>query len=248
MIIYSSSGTGSATIDLPQYGDKLNIINDDATQLTVTVGAIPVVVRGLEQFNGDFVPFNTVVVAASGPWRFVVELVGEGIGADSGTTRIPELLERVRQYISDKEAAAFENVELVGYLNDAIGWLSSQLIAVKDPEMIKEIAVDETGIPVPGDFQKACGVFPVEVTGSRLRVMKGIGTVSFQYFAIKSPIRYIAESNYFEPMYSPFKEVYDTILIQKTAILALNQNEFDVSQDERLLAQSLASVGVSANA
>lgn len=248
MIIYSSSGTGNATIALPQYGDKLDIINDGASPLTVTVGAIPVVVRGLEQFNGDFVPFNAITIASTGPWRFVVELEGDGIGGDSGTTRIADLVERVRQYISDKEAAAFENVELVGYLNDAIGWLSVQLIAVKDPEMMKEIVVDEDGIPVPGDFQKACGVFPVEVTGSRLRVMRGIGAVSFQYFATKSPIRYVAESNYFEPMYSPFKEVYDTILIQKTAILALNQNEFDVSQDERLLAQSLASVGVSANA
>lgn len=243
MIIYSDSGIGNATITLPQHGNKLNMINDDSNALTVTVGAIPIVVKGLEQFNGDFVPFNTLTIAATGAWRFVVEEDGTIPGYESSNTTIADLLWRVRERITDTNLNGadneFTNTELVGYLNDAIDWLSLSLIQAKDPEMIQEITIADSDT-IPLNYHSLCGIFPVTITGNVFNILDGSASVSIRYFSTKNHINYVAAAGYYDPMYSPYKPVHDTLLIQRTAILALNRNADDISQDEKILAQQVA--------
>lgn len=243
MIIYSHSGEGNATIALPQYANKLNMINDGAAALVVTAGGIAITIRGLEQFNGGFVPFNSVAVTASGLWRFVAEDDGTVPGYESSHTTIADILWRVRERITDTDLNGvdtdFTNTELVGYLNDAIDWLSLQLIQAKNPEMVKEMMVTE-GCIVPINFDSFCGLFPVALTGNRFNILDGSPSVAIRYFAVKNHVKYVASSEHYEPMYSPFKPAYDTLLIQRTAILALNRNADDVSQDEKILAQQTA--------
>ena len=239
MIIYSGSGTGNYTITLPQYGNSLNMINDGASALTVTVGAIPITVNGLEQFNGEFAPFNSLTIVATGAWRFVVEDDGTSTGTTSTNTTIANLLWRVRERITDTDVIEFENIELVGYLNDAIDWLSLQLIQSRAPEMVTNLTIAE-GATVPLTYHSLCGIYPVEITGNVCSILDGSTSVPIRYFATKSHVSYISESGYFNPMYSPFKPAYDTMLIQRTAILALNRNADDVSQDEKILTQQAA--------
>ena len=243
MIIYGGSGNGNSTIALPQSGTKLNMINDSATPLIVTVGAIPATVLGLEQFNGEFVSFNTLTVAASGPWRFVVEDSEDGSGLSLSYTLIAEIMRRIRQRIADEDVIEYDNQTLVGYLNDAIDWFSLQLIQAKDPEMIKETTIAD-GSDIPPGYYATCGIFPIRIVGSNIRIMDGSDSVEIRYFATKPHIQYVAETLAYVPAYSPFKPIYDTILIQKAAILARNTDEFDISQDEKLLAQSLQAIGV----
>lgn len=243
MIIYSGNGTGNSTITLPQYATKLNMINDGITPLTVTVGAIPVTVLGLEQFNGDFVSFNTLVVTASGSWRFVAEDGGGGNSSSLSFTQIADIMRRIRSQISDSDEDEYDNQTLVGYLNDAIDWFSLQLIQAKDPEMIKEISLAD-GDDIPTGYYSTCGMFPIEITGTKVHIIDGSSTVSLRYFVTKPHVMYIAETKAYVPLYSPFKSIYDTILIQKAAILAMNKNEYDVTQDEKLLAESLQAIGV----
>lgn len=238
MIIHSGDGTGNATITMSQYGNTLNMINDGATSLTVTVGSIPIVVKMLEQFNGDFALFNSFTIAATGNWRFVVEYVADSEEEVSTNTIIPEILRRVRERITDLDVVEFTNTELVGYVNDAIDWLGLQRIQAGDPEMVEELTVSE-GDKLPFYYHSLCGIFPVVITGSVFSIM-GSTTAVIRYFATKPHVHYVAASNYYSPLHSPFKPAYDTLLIQRTAILALNRNADDISQDEKLLAQQAA--------
>lgn len=241
MIISSNSGTGNHTKTLQQYATHLNIINDGPTELTVTVSGQVVTVMGLEQFEGDFAPFNTLSINASGPWRYVIEASEELIG-DSSATPNGEIIKRVRDLISDKDEIEYETSELVWFLNDAIDWMSLQLIQNGDTEMTKEIVVTEN-MNVPQDHIKPCGIFPLRSTGKVFRILDGSESMDYQYFASRPHIISIDDGIYL-PAYSPFKPAYDSVLIQKTAILALNRNEYDVKQDEALLAQSLQAIGV----
>jgi hypothetical protein len=215
------------------------MINDGAASLTVTVGSIPIVVKGLEQFNGKFVPFNTLSIVASGAWRFVVEDDGTSTGSASSNTTIANLLWRVRERITDTDVIEFENIELVGYLNDAIDWLSLQLVQANDPEAVIEATISD-GTTVPATYHSLCGIFPVKITGNIFKILDGSATLDIRYFAVKSHISFVSASTSYDPMYSPFKPSYDTFLIQKTAIFALNRNADSTTQDEKILAQQFA--------
>jgi hypothetical protein len=241
MIISSNSGTGNHTKMLQQYATHINVINDAPSELTVTVSGQVVTVLGLEQFEGDFAPFITLSISASGPWRYVIE-ASESLIGDSSATPNGEIIKRIRELISDKDGIEFETSAVVGFLNSAIAWLSLQLIQNNNVEMIKEIVITD-GANVPNDYIKPCGLYPVKKTGNTFRFLDDSETLEFQYFANR-PYITVNEADVFLPTYSVFKPIYDAVLIQKTAILALNRDEYDITQDEALLAQSLQAIGV----
>ncbi|TCL39952.1 hypothetical protein EV210_101150 [Anaerospora hongkongensis] len=241
MIISSNSGTGNHTKALQQYATRVNIINDGATELTVSVNGQIIKVLGLEQFEGNFSPFNLISIIATGPWRYVIEASETFIG-DTTATPNGEIIKRIRALISDKDGIEFETSDLVGFLNNAIDWLSLQLIQNGDKEMMKEIIITD-GMNIPNDFIKACGLYPIKRNGNTFRILDDSEAFEFQYFANRSHIT-VNEVDVYLPTYSVFKPIYDGVLIQKTAIIALNRDEYDITQDEALLAQSLQAIGV----
>lgn len=118
--------------------------------------------------------------------------------------------------------------ECLGFLNTATQELSHMLIAGKSPLMTKDILLhDNESVPV--DCAAPCGNYPMRVTGSVVQFFDDApANMHFRYFATKPQIADITDSMPF--LYEPLND-----LTVRTAVLfALNQNEYDITQDKAL--------------
>jgi hypothetical protein len=150
-----------------------------------------------------------------------------------------DILIRVRQRIGDTAKTKFSDEELFGYLNDAINFLSAELISLRDAEMVKvfTVAHGATGTAVPADYFSFVGEYPIylqtDADGTKAYPLDSAATgdISVRYFAYKPKIDAGADT-------LPFNNVvYHTILSQLTAMYALNRNNVGVVQDAQFLDQ-----------
>jgi len=132
MIISSNSGTVSRSKTLPQYATHVNLINDGPDELTITVSGQVVTVLGLEQFEGDFSPFISIIITASGPWRYVIE-ASEALIGDESATPNGQLIKNIRSRISDNDAIAFQTADILidGYELQRMGHFSRRFGQIK---------------------------------------------------------------------------------------------------------------------
>jgi hypothetical protein len=139
---------------------------------------------------------------------------------------VEELLISVRRRIRDEHKIEYQDSELIDYINDAINLVSNTAIASKDPLMIKEITVTGS-IGVPEFFVKLAGVYPVSIFNGIINLLNPAETIVCKYYAAKNNIASLSDE-------IPFDGANCSLVGQLTAIYALNRNQYDVSQDERL--------------
>lgn len=119
--------------------------------------------------------------------------------------------------------------DCLGFLNTAVQEICHQLIVGKSPQMTKEITLHDNE-SLPADYVVSCGNYPIKVTG-RLVTFLNVddGAIRFRYFATKPQIAGAIGD-------MPFThEILNDIAVRLATILALNQNEYDISQDKALL-------------
>lgn len=119
--------------------------------------------------------------------------------------------------------------DCIGFLNTAVQEICHQLIAGKSPQMVKEITIHDSE-SLPSDYVSSCGNYPVKVTGQMVTFTDtDIDSLRFRYFATKPQIVDATGD-------MPFThEVLNDITVRLSTILALNQNEYDITQDKALL-------------
>jgi hypothetical protein len=139
---------------------------------------------------------------------------------------VEELLISVRRRIRDEHKIEYQDSELIDYVNDAINLVSNTAIANKDPLMIKEIIIDGTN-DVPASFVKLAGVYPVSIANGTINLLDRAETIICKYYAAKENVADLSDK-------IPFDDVNCSLVGQLTAIYALNRNQYDISQDERL--------------
>ena len=232
MIIYSDNGTGDYSKVLNQYSTYVNITNDADTPLTIIVGDVSVTVLGMEQFEGSFAPFKSIAISAQGAWRFVLEGIKPSKNCCSYT--VADVLQEVRPRISDIDAITYQDDELISYLNTVIDFLNGYLIAKKQPEMVKQLTIADC-MRVPCDWDSFAGQYPVYITQGKFQLYD-IKKIKARYFALRPHVATVADI-------VPFSVRYKSVLIQGTAMRALNRNEYDISQDKTLLAELLEVTG-----
>lgn len=127
--------------------------------------------------------------------------------------------------ISDEYSAE----DCIGFLNTAVQEICHQLIAGKSPQMVQEITLHDSE-SLPPDYIISCGNYPIKVTGQAVTFTDpDIDALRFRYFATKPQIVDAAGD-------MPFvHEVLNDITVRLATLFALNQNEYDVSQDKALL-------------
>lgn len=140
---------------------------------------------------------------------------------------VNEILMSVRRRIRDEHKIEYQDSELIGYINDAINLISNANIANKDPLMVKEIIINEKTF-VPKSFVKWAGVYPVSITNDIIDLLDPAETIVCKYYAAKENV-----SNTFDKI--PFDDAGRSLVVQLTVIYALNRNQFDIVQDERLM-------------
>lgn len=155
--------------------------------------------------------------------------------------KVLNAIDMLRKRVNDEYESGYSDDVLLGYLNDALGYLGSALISVLNPSMIKEIVIDESENPaelttnlIPKNFVKTAGNYPIRITGSTFEIMDGSKQIRIRYFATFDNVT--NEDDF------PFKNaLYDTVVIKLACIYALNQHEFDTAQDQ-VLAEKLNAV------
>lgn len=123
----------------------------------------------------------------------------------------------------------YSTEDCIGFLNTAVQEICHQLATGKSPQMVKEITLHDSE-SLPPDYIISCGNYPIKVTGQAVTLTDpDIDALRFRYFATKPQILDATGD-------MPFvHEVLNDITVRLATLFALNQNEYDVSQDKALL-------------
>lgn len=149
---------------------------------------------------------------------------------------VSDFLTLVRARIRDNYSLEYPDVELIGYINDAISYWSSCSITNKDKLSVKILTVNPS-VSVPSDFAKFAGTYPVYIL-NKVIYSTDNDNVSCKYYAFDNHIS--ASSDILN-----YDSATISVLLQLTCIYALNRNQFDVTTDTSLL-KSLSDVVASA--
>lgn len=126
----------------------------------------------------------------------------------------------------------------IEFINTAIQQVAALLISARFPSLIKEISV-RNGDSLPQNFMIAAGSYPLRMTNGKVDIIDDdIESVRFRYFA--TPDMITVETTNFPISHDAINEV----IVKLAIMLALNENEYDISQDTTLttaLQQAIAS-------
>lgn len=124
----------------------------------------------------------------------------------------------------------YTNERCLDFLNTAVQQISSLLISAKYPFMINEITV-HNGEPLPLNYIKSVGNYPLKVTGGIVQITDDSDSVKFRYWGTPLSLDDTSE-------HLPFpNDAINEVIVKLAIMLALNDNEYDISQDSNLTSQ-----------
>ena len=123
----------------------------------------------------------------------------------------------------------YSNEECVSLLNTAVQRVYGLMVGYGYPPIVREIDLHEDD-SLPHNYMKSCGTYPIRVTNNIIHLLEdGVEYVRFRYFA--NPEMMVEDTEAL-----PFDHDGVNEIILKVAVnLALNRNEYDISQDTALL-------------
>lgn len=123
----------------------------------------------------------------------------------------------------------YSNEKCLEFLNIALQQTSSLLIAGKYPALVKEVLVRE-GDTLPQNYMQAAGQYPLRMTNNKVTLLDdNEDAVRFRYWA--TPEALTDEDTDLPYPHDAINEV----IVKAAIILALNENEYDVSADNSIL-------------
>lgn len=142
---------------------------------------------------------------------------------------VSKAIERVRKSTHDI-SEEYSAEEIIDFLNTSIQQVSSLLISAKFPSLVKEIMV-HSGEELPSNFMVAAGTYPLKMTDGVVKITDDSEYVRFRYFATPTLIETTTGE-------LPYKhDAINEVIVRLATMLALNENEYDISQDSNLLSQ-----------
>lgn len=150
---------------------------------------------------------------------------------------VSKAIERIKSAGHDI-SGEYSNARCIEFINTAIQQVGGFLIAASWPSLIKEVVVSD-GDTLPENFMKAAGNYPLRMTDGSVKIIDtDFERIRFRYFA--TPKNVGSETDQL-----PFNhEGVNEVIVKTAIILALNENEYDVSQDNSIvtaLQQAIAS-------
>jgi hypothetical protein len=127
----------------------------------------------------------------------------------------------------------YDNYHCLMRLNSAVQLTCNLLVQINSPLIIREEEF-ENGGTLPGNFLKTCGIYPIRRTGNVVQFLDDVDKMVIRYYVTMPKM----ESGDVEDGDMPFE--HDTIndfVIRTACKLALNRNEFDISQDQGILTE-----------
>ena len=131
----------------------------------------------------------------------------------------------------------YTNERCIEFLNTALQQTSSLLIAAQYPALVQEMDVRD-GDTLPKNYMQCCGTYPLRMTAGKAKILSDDEYVRFRYWA--TPAMLTAEDEEL-----PYKhDAINEVIVRAAVVLALNENEYDVSADNAIvsaLQQAVAS-------
>lgn len=117
----------------------------------------------------------------------------------------------------------------IEFLNTAIQQTASLLISAQYPPLVKETLIRE-GDKLPLNYMKCAGTYPLRMTdGQAVLLNEDDEYVKFRYWATPDLIDEDTET-------LPYtNDAINEVIVRCAVILALNENEYDVTTDNSIL-------------
>lgn len=134
-----------------------------------------------------------------------------------------QMIKNAGHDISDE----FTREECIVYLNIAIQQVASMLADGKYRPMCKELTLHD-GESLPKNFMRAAGTYPIRITDGVVTFLEGDTEIRFRYFSTPE----LLTTNSSTMPYT--NDAINQAIVRGAIILALNENEYDLSQDTAL--------------
>lgn len=122
----------------------------------------------------------------------------------------------------------YSNEKCLEFLNTALQQTSSLLISGRYPALVKEVMVRE-GDTLPKNYMQAAGQYPLRMTNNQVTLLDDGEAVRFRYWATPDALT-DADADLPYP-----HDAINEVIVKAAIILALNENEYDVSADSSIL-------------
>lgn len=122
----------------------------------------------------------------------------------------------------------YTNERCLEFINTALQQTSSLLISARYPALVKEVLVRE-GDTLPQNYMQAAGTYPLRMTNNKVTLLDDEDAVRFRYWATPDAL---TEDD--EELPYPHDAINE-VIIKAAIILALNENEYDVTADNGIL-------------
>ena len=140
---------------------------------------------------------------------------------------INKFLSKIRIRLKDTSKSSFSDYELLEYLNDAIHFLSCELIAQRDEGMLKETNLKKGDI-LPENFVDFAGEFPVYINNGVINFhLNETENIKITYWAKYDELNLDSKI--------PFPAYYDLYIIQLTCIYALSRDNGGVPANDNIV-------------
>jgi hypothetical protein len=124
----------------------------------------------------------------------------------------------------------YDNYHCLMRLNSAAQLTCNLLVQINSPLVIKEEEF-ENGGTLPGNFLKTCGTYPIRRTGGVVKFLDDVDKMVIRYFVTVPKIEDVDGDMPFE------HDTLNDFVVRTACKLALNRNEFDISQDQSILTE-----------
>lgn len=148
------------------------------------------------------------------------------LGGD--TVKAEKAIARIKQETHDI-SDEYSTERCIQFLNTAIQQVSSLLIAAKYPVLIKEMTI-RNGDSIPKNYMNLCGTYPIKMTdGKAIITDDAYKSITIRYFATPDLIEYETDD-------MPYThDAINDIIVKTAVLLALNENEYDITQDSNIV-------------
>lgn len=127
----------------------------------------------------------------------------------------------------------YDNYHCLMRLNSAVQLTCNLLVQINSPLVIDE-GEFEDGDELPGNFLRTCGTYPIKRTGRTIKFLDDEEKMKIRYFITLPKLEKadVAEGD------MPFEhDAINDFVIRTACKLALNRNEFDITQDQNILTE-----------
>lgn len=129
----------------------------------------------------------------------------------------------------------YSDERCIEFLNNSLQRIAALLIQVRYPALVEEVVVHD-GDSLPKNYMQAAGTYPLRMTKGRAEIVDGSESVRFRYFATPEMV----ESKEDELPYD--HDGINEVAIRYAILLALNENEYELTQDKTLLDELQAAI------